>query len=161
MLRNHGQDDKHQMLELGFNYRLSDISSTLGLSQIKKLNSFIQKRQNIAKRYDVAFLNTLIKPLYKYTPDSFYHLYVVTVDFSKLNISRDELFSQMRAKNIGLQVHYKPINKQPYYKDLNYGNEYTPIMDKYYKECFSLPCFPLLSDDEQNYVINVLKELLL
>jgi len=161
MLRNHGQDDKHQMLELGFNYRLSDISCTLGLSQIKKLDNFTQKRQNIAKKYDEVFLNTIIKPLYPYTTNSFYHLYVVTVDFSQLDISRDELFSQMRAKNIGLQVHYKPINKQPYYKSLNYGNESTPIMDAYYKQCFSLPCFPLLTSDEQEYVITTLKDILL
>ena len=161
MLRNHGQDDKHQMLTLGFNYRLSDISCTLGLSQIKKLDNFTQKRQNIAKRYNEAFLDTIIKPLYPYTTSSFYHLYVVTVDFSKLDILKDELFSQMRAKNIGLQVHYKPINKQPYYKSLNYGNESTPVMDEYYKQCFSLPCFPLLTSDEQEHVITTLKDILL
>ena len=160
MLRNHGQDDKHTMLELGFNYRLSDISCTLGLSQIKKLQYFIQKRQSIAKKYDEAFLNTPIKPLYKYTTNSFYHLYVVNVDFTTLNISRDELFLQMKAKNIGLQLHYKPINKQPYYKGLNYGEEATPVMNRYYEQSFSLPCFPLLTNIEQVYIIETLKGIL-
>ena len=156
MLRNHGQDDKHQMLELGYNYRLSDISCTLGLSQIKKLDNFIEQRQQIAKKYDEAFKDTIIKPLYPYTKTSFYHLYIVTIDFNKLDISRDELFTKMREKNIGLQIHYKPINKQPYYKGLGYGDEETPNMDKYYEECFSLPCFPLLTSDEQEYVIKTL-----
>lgn len=160
MLRNHGQNDKHEMLELGFNYRLSDISSTLGISQLDKLDIFIKKRQNIAKAYDTAFMNTVVKPLYKYTNYSLYHLYVVRVDFDNLKITREQLFIKMRERNIGLQVHYKPINKQPYYKVLGYGNERTPNMDKYYKECFSLPCYPLLSKEEQVYVIKNLFEVL-
>jgi len=159
-LRNHGQDNNHQMLELGFNYRLSDLSSTLGLSQIKKLDSFIEKRQEIAKKYDDAFINTMVKPLYKYTNSSVYHLYIITIDFEKLDISREELFKAMRQKNIGLQIHYKPINKQPYYKSLGYGDEDTPNMDKYYSQCVSLPCFPLLTSIEQNYVIKSLFEVL-
>lgn len=160
MLRNHGQNHKHEMLELGFNYRLSDISSTLGISQLDKLDVFIKKRQNIAKVYDDAFENTIVKSLYKYTDHSLYHLYVVCVDFDDLAITKEQLFIKMRKKNVGLQVHYKPINKQPYYKTLGYGNEKTPIMDKYYKECFSLPCYPLLSEEEQVYVIESLLEVL-
>lgn len=160
MLRNHGQDDKHQMLDLGFNYRLSDISSTLGLSQIKKLYSFIDKRQSIAKRYDKAFQNTIVKPLYSFTKTSLYHLYVVRIDFSKLDISKDEVIKKMREKKIGVQVHYKPINKQPYYKSLGYGDEETPMMDRYSKECLSIPCYPTLSEDEQQYVVNSLLEVL-
>jgi dTDP-4-amino-4,6-dideoxygalactose transaminase len=159
-LRNHGQDDKHQMLDLGFNYRLSDLSCTLGLSQLKKLDNFIQKRQDIAKKYDEAFLNTIIKPLYPYTKNSVYHLYVVNIDFDKLEISKDELFVKMREKEIGLQIHYKPINKQPYYKSLGYGDEETPMMDRYSNECFSLPIYPLLSDEDQDYVIKTLFEIL-
>lgn len=159
-LRNHGQDDKHQMLDLGFNYRLSDISCTLGLSQIKKLDSFIQKRQEIAKRYDEAFKNTIVKPLYPYTKTSLYHLYVVKIDFTKLDITKNELLVKMREKKIGLQVHYKPINKQPYYKNLGYGNEKTPKMDKYFQECLSIPCYPLLNKDEQQYVIDSILEVI-
>ena len=159
-LRNHGQDNNHQMLSLGFNYRLSDLSCTLGLSQIKKLDSFIEKRQKVAKKYDDSFLNTIVKPLYKYTNSSAYHLYIITIDFEKLDITREELFKAMREKNIGLQIHYKPINKQPYYKSLGYGDEDTPNMDKYYSQCVSLPCFPLLTNDEQDYVIKSLFEVL-
>jgi len=167
ILRNHGMvktpDMKpweYEMKELGFNYRITDIQCALGLSQLKKLDGFIQKRQNIAKKYDEAFKNSIIKPLYPYNTDSSYHLYVVLIDFSQLSISKEELFIKMREKGIGLQLHYIPINKQPYYKRLGYGDENTPVMDRYYNQCFSLPIYPLLSDEEQAYIIDTLLEIL-
>ena len=167
MLRGHGMvktpDMKpweYEMRELGFNYRITDIQCALGISQLKKLDNFIKRRIEIAKRYDKAFKNSIIKPLYTYDCKSSYHLYVVQVDFSKLSISKEELFIKMREKSIGLQLHYIPINRQPYYRSLGYGNEDTPIMDRYYDECFSLPMFPKLSDEEQEYVIKTLFEVL-
>ncbi len=108
----------------------------------------------------LEFLNSVVKPLYSFTKNSSYHLFVVKVDFSKLNISKVELFNKMREKNIGLQLHYIPINKQPYYKSLGYGNEDTPIMNRYYDECFSLPMYSSLSNEEQEYVIKTLFEIL-
>lgn len=151
---------EYEMRELGHNYRITDIQCALGLSQLNKLEGFIARRKEIAKTYDSAFKNTIIKPLYTFDGNSSYHLYVVLVDFTKLNVSKEELFIQLREKNIGIQLHYIPINKQPYYKNLGYGNEYTPVMDKYYEECFSLPMYPLLSDEEQRYVIKSLFEIL-
>jgi dTDP-4-amino-4,6-dideoxygalactose transaminase len=160
MLRNHGQDDKHNMISLGFNYRISDINCMLGLTQIKKLDKFITKRQQIAKKYNDVFDGTIVTPLYPFAINSYYHLFVVQVDFSKLNITKEILLTKMRDKQIGLQIHYKPINKQPYYKSLGYGDENTPMMDKYIKECFSLPMYPLLTNTEQDYVIKSLFEIL-
>ena len=168
LLRGHGMTPKHDispwfydMTELGFNYRLTDISCALGLSQLKKLNSFLYLRRAIAKRYDDFFSQIeLIKPLYAFTNNSAYHLYVIRVDFEKLNITKKDFVLKMREKNIGLQLHYIPINKQIYYKNLGYGDEITPIMDKYYKEAISLPIYPNLSIDEQNYVRECLMEIL-
>jgi UDP-4-amino-4,6-dideoxy-N-acetyl-beta-L-altrosamine transaminase len=167
MLRGHGMvktaDMKpweYEMQELGFNYRITDIQCALGISQLKKLPKFIDRRFEIAKKYDKSFENSIVKSLYIFDGKSSYHLYVVQVEFSKLNITREELFNNLRAKNIGIQLHYIPINKQPYYKTLGYGDESTPVMDKYYEECFSLPMYPLLSDDEQSYVIKSLFEVL-
>lgn len=167
LLRGHGMiktpDMKpweYEMVILGFNGRITDFQCALGLSQLKKLDSFINRRKAIAKKYDEAFLNTIVKPLYTFDGKSSYHLYVVQVDFSNLHISKEELFLKLREKDIGLQVHYIPINKQPYYKSLGYGDEHTPIMDKYYCECLSLPMYPSLKDDEQEYVIKTLLELL-
>lgn len=150
----------YEMHSLGFNYRITDIQAALGISQLKKLDSFIKRRKEIALKYDKAFLNSFVKPLYSFNQNSSYHLFVVKVDFSKLNISKVELFNKMREKNIGLQLHYIPINKQPYYKSLGHGNEDTPIMNRYYDECFSLPMYSSLSNEEQEYVIKTLFEVL-
>lgn len=151
---------EYEVRELGYNYRITDIQCALGLSQLKKQTDFLQRRYEIAKTYDYAFKNTMIKSLYTFDGKSSYHLYVVQVDFTKLYISKVDLFNKLREKNIGIQLHYIPINKQPYYKSLGYGNETTPVMDKYYEECFSLPMYPLLSVNEQNYVIASLFEVL-
>jgi UDP-4-amino-4,6-dideoxy-N-acetyl-beta-L-altrosamine transaminase len=167
ILRGHGMvktsDMKpweYEMRELGFNYRITDMQCALGLSQLKKLDIFIERRIELVKNYDNAFKNTIVTPLYTYDGKSSYHLYVVQVDFSKLNITKEDLFNKLREKNIGIQLHYIPINKQPYYKSLGYGEEHTPVMDKYYEECFSLPMFPKLTNDEQAHVIKSLFEIL-
>ena len=168
LLRGHGMTPKpdiapwfYEMVELGFNYRLTDISCALGLSQLKKLDSFLYLRRAIAKRYDDFFSKIdFIKPLYSFTNNSAYHLYVIIIDFEKLNINKKDFVLKMREKNIGLQLHYIPINKQPYYEDLGYGDEFTPIMDKYYKEAISLPIYPNLSQDEQQYVCESIIEIL-
>ncbi|MDF1875752.1 UDP-4-amino-4,6-dideoxy-N-acetyl-beta-L-altrosamine transaminase [Sulfurimonas sp. SAG-AH-194-I05] len=167
MLRSHGimktpdmKPWEYEMKDLGFNYRISDIQCALGISQLKRLPEFIDRRFEIAKIYDKAFENTIVKPLYTFDGKSSYHLYVVQVDFSKLNINKEILFNKLKEKNIGIQLHYMPINRQPYYKSLGYGNENIPNMDKYYKECFSLPMYPLLSNEEQEYVIKSLFEVL-
>jgi dTDP-4-amino-4,6-dideoxygalactose transaminase len=143
------------MRDLGFNYRITDFQCALGISQLKRLDSFIDRRKEIAKNYDRAFLDSIVKPLYTYHGKSSYHLYVVQVDFDNLNISKEEFFLKMRERGIGLQLHYIPINKQPHYIKLGYGEENTPNMDRYYKECFSLPIYPSLSDGEQEYIIDV------
>jgi len=151
---------EYEMRDLGFNYRITDIQCALGLSQLSKLDRFIDRRIEIAKEYDAAFENTIVKPLYTYDGKSSYHLYVVQVDFTQLSITKEELFVRLRKKNIGIQLHYIPINKQPYYKSLGYSSEHTPVMDTYYEQCFSLPMYPKLSDEEQAYVIESLFEVL-
>ncbi len=166
-LRNHGmyKDESmdpwdYEMRDLGYNYRITDLQCALGISQLKKIDKFIDKRLQIAKKYDESFLNTIVHPLYEFDEKSSYHLYVVKIDFENIKLSKAELFHQMKEKKIGLQVHYIPINTQPYYKSLGYGNEKLPITYNYYEECFSLPMYPLLEDDEQDYVIKTLMELI-
>jgi len=167
-LRSHGMERKpqiapwyYEMNELGFNYRITDFQCALGISQFKKLDNFIKRRKELAFNYTKAFENSIIKPLYPYNENSSYHLFVVRVDFNKTNINKIDLFIKMKELGIGLQLHYIPINKQPYYKSLGYADEYTPVMDKYYEECFSLPLYPDLSDAEQEYVIGTLWDLIL
>ena len=151
----------YEMTELGFNYRITDFQCALGLSQLSKLDKFIQRRHEIAKVYDNAFSqDTRITPLYLFDGNSAYHLYVVKVNFKECNLTKSELFAAMVEKNIGIMVHYIPINKQPYYRKLGYGNENTPIMDNYYEECFSIPMYPQLTNEEQSYIIKSLLEVL-
>lgn len=167
-LRSHGMERKpqiapwyYEMNELGFNYRITDFQCALGISQFKKLDHFIQRRKELAFNYTKAFENSIIKPLYPYNENSSYHLFVVRVDFTKTNINKIDLFIKMKELGVGLQLHYIPINKQPYYKSFGYADKYTPVMDKYYEECFSLPLYPDLSDAEQEYVIGTLWDLIL
>lgn len=168
LLRAHGMTPRadiapwqYDMVELGFNYRLTDISCALGLSQLKKLDSFLYLRRAIAKRYDEFFSKIdFIKPLYTFTNNSAYHLYVIKIDFEKLNIDKKEFVLKIRESSIGLQLHYIPINKQPYYKNLGFGNEITPVMDEYYKKAISLPIYPNLTHEEQNYVCEKILEIL-
>ena len=168
LLRNHGMKANsdiapwhYDMSELGFNYRLTDISCALGLSQLKKLDEFLHLRRLIAKRYDEFFSKIdFIKPLYNFTNNSAYHLYIIKIDFEKLKITKKKFVLKMRENNIGLQLHYIPINKQPYYKNLGYGNEITPIMEEYYKKAISLPIYPNLSVEEQDYVCEKILEIL-
>jgi len=168
VLRNHGMKANtevapwhYDMTELGFNYRLTDIACALGISQLKRLDDFLEKRRVIAKRYCELFEKyDFIKPIYNFTQESAYHLFVVNINFDKFDIYKKEFVLKMRERNIGLQFHYIPINKQLYYKNLGYGEENTPIMDKYYKEAISLPLYPTLTNEEQDYVIYSILEVL-
>jgi len=150
----------YEMQELGFNYRITDIQCALGISQIKRLGGFLKRRRELAQRYDAAFAGSAVRPLYGYDRRSSYHLYVAMADFGKCALTRAEFFMKMREQGIGLQLHYIPINKQPYYKSLGYGEEYTPVMDEYYEKCFSLPMYPSLTDDEQTMVTEAVLELI-
>jgi len=150
----------YEMQYLGFNYRISDIQCALGISQLSRLDKFVKKRRQIAQSYDNAFKDSIVKPLYTYNPNSAYHLYVAKIDFEKLKITKAELFYKMRENNIALQLHYIPINKQPFYQNLGYGNENLPNMYRYYEEAFSLPIYPDLTESQQQYVIQKLFEII-
>ena len=168
VLRNHGMKANseiapwhYDMTELGFNYRLTDMACALGISQLKRLDEFLDKRREIAKSYCELFEKyDFIKPIYDFTNESAYHLFVINIDFDRFDIDKKDFVNKMREKNIGLQFHYIPINKQPYYKNLGYGDEITPVMDKYYKEAISLPLYPTLTNEEQDYVITSIVEVL-
>ena len=162
LLRSHGvykdatmKPWEYEMRELGLNYRITDIQCALGISQLKKLDGFIQRRHSIAHKYDKSLLGSKVKPLHDFeTQQSSYHLYVVQVDFDAIGMKREKLFGLFKEQNIGIQVHYIPINRQPYYKKLGYGIEKTPVMDNYYQQCLSLPIYPNLTQKQQQYIID-------
>ncbi|MFQ5787388.1 MAG: DegT/DnrJ/EryC1/StrS family aminotransferase, partial [Thermodesulfobacteriota bacterium] len=154
----------YEMQELGFNYRITDIQCALGLTQLKKLDIFVEKRRSIAAKYDEAFKNfKYIKtPIEPETRKSAYHLYVVQIDFEKLGKSRSQVMNELREKGIGTQVHYIPVFLQPYYKEiLNCNNiEDFPFSDAFYRKTLSLPLYPMMTKMEVHYVITEVKKCL-
>ncbi len=147
----------YEMQYGGFNYRITDFQCALGISQMNKLDAFLEKRRTIAKRYDEVFSECdIIKPLYRYKENSAYHLYVIQIDFSKLSITKAELFMKAKEYNIGLQVHYIPVYRQPYYKQRGYGNINLANTERYYAKAVSIPLYPSLSIKEQDFVTEML-----
>ena len=147
----------YEMSDLGFNYRITDFQCALGISQLSKLDKFINRRKEIAATYDEKLKeHPLISPLYRFDFDSAYHLYVAMIDYKGAGVSRKELFGRLNSKKIFPQVHYIPINMQPYYRGLGYDPCDTPKALEYYRRCISLPIYPDLTDDLQDYVLSCL-----
>lgn len=148
----------YEMLDLGFNYRLSDIACALGLSQLTKLPAFVARRARLVARYDrlLAPLAPLLFPTNRQPRQNpGWHLYVALVDFPALGRSRAQLMESLRARGVGTQVHYIPVPHQPYYVDL-YGRPDLPGTEAYFQRCLSLPLYPGLSDDDQDRVVDAL-----
>lgn len=148
----HG-DWYYEMHELGFNYRITDIQCALGISQLKKLDSFIKARRKIAKIYDDLFednpyFDIIIE---KENRKSAYHLYPILLNDKFVNY-KSEIFAKLRQEGIGVQVHYIPVYKQPYYQNLGFNNESCPICEEFYKKEISIPMYPTLSDDDVDFV---------
>jgi perosamine synthetase len=171
--RNHGLQTDHrerfqqntwvyEMKGLGFNYRLTDFQCALGLSQLRKLPAWINRRREIACQYDRAFMDiSAIKPLHRSSQVKHaFHLYVVRVDFGQWNTTRPALFTSLRKKGIGVNVHYIPVHLQPFYRErLGTGPGDCPVAELAYEQILSLPIFPRMSDaDIQTVVEGMLSE---
>jgi perosamine synthetase len=146
----------HEMQSLGFNYRLTDIQSALGLSQLAKLCRFLERRAELARRYSEAFADVagIQLPVVPGDRVSAWHLYVVRVREPAL---RDHLFDALRARGIGVQVHYLPVYLHPYYRSLGYVAGICPAAERFAASCLSLPLFPGLSASDLDYVIETVR----
>jgi UDP-4-amino-4,6-dideoxy-N-acetyl-beta-L-altrosamine transaminase len=151
----------YEQQALGFNYRMTELQAALGLSQLQRLDTFVQRRQYLANRYR-EHLNhlpvTLPNPS-AYTTSSF-HLYVIRLKLELLNRSQSEIFEALRDRGIGVQIHYIPVHTQPYYQKLGFQWGDFPIAEQYYREALSLPLYPALTEAEQDWVIRSLTEVL-
>ncbi len=144
---------------LGYNYRITDIQCALGISQLKKLDGFIKRRREIAKIYDEAFKDNenIIIPYQKEGCFNNYHLYVIQI----LGKNRKEVFDELRSQGIGVNVHYIPVHKHPYYQNNGYKNVSCPNAEEIYKHIISIPIYPKLKDEEIKYVIDNVKKAVL
>jgi perosamine synthetase len=153
----------YEMVDLGYNYRITDFQCALGISQMQKLPKFLEHRRKIAARYDGAF-----EGLFGITPIAVcksslhaYHLYVIRVDGNTLSIDRTMLFSKLRENGIGVNVHYIPVHLHPFYKEkFHTGPGLCPIAESAYEQIISLPLFPGMKDTDVDNVINVMQKII-
>ena len=147
---------QYDMVLLGFNYRLTDIGCALGLEQLKKLEPNLSRRRKIAARYSAAFreIRGVDPPSVRSDVNPAWHLYPIRLDLSALSAGRGEVFSALRAENIGVNVHYIPVHYHSYYRDrFGYkGGEY-PVAEAAYERLISLPMFHGMSDDDVEDVV--------
>jgi UDP-4-amino-4,6-dideoxy-N-acetyl-beta-L-altrosamine transaminase len=144
----------YQQLDLGYNYRLSDIQSALGISQLARLDQFVARRTALARRYDAALENLPVRlPWQDLNTASAWHLYVVRLQLDRIETSRAEVFAALRQAGVGVNVHYIPVHTQPYYRRLGFGSGDFPVAEAYYEEALTLPLYPGLTEAEQDVVI--------
>lgn len=151
----------YEQVELGFNYRLTDLQAALGLSQLGRLDDFVSKRHVIAQKYDKQLSDLPIVLPWQH-PDSYtgLHLYVIRLNLDKINISRREVFEALRAEGIGVNIHYIPVYHQPYYRQYGFKPGYCIEAEQYYASAISLPMYPKLSDSDHNFVCQTLRKIL-
>ena len=151
-----------EMIDLGYNYRLSDVQAALGISQIDRLEKFLKKRKLIANFYNKIFFNNkkFQIPKVKKNFSHSYHLYPLLVDFKKVGLSKKEVFRKFLEQNIKLQVHYIPVNMQPYYKKkIGYIKKNFVNSIDFYKREISLPIYYDLSQNELEHIKKVCKKI--
>lgn len=148
----------YEQLNLGLNYRMNDVQAALGLSQMERLDEFIEKRRAIAKRYDELLRDSIVEtPQQHPDTDSSWHLYIIRLKKNK-NITHRQLFEQFRAAGILVNIHYIPIYRQPYYQNLGFTTQGFEEAEKYYEEAISIPIFPGLTIEEQEKVVALIKQ---
>ncbi len=153
----------YEQIDLGYNYRITDIQCALGLSQLKKLEGFKKRRRDIVNKYNAAFLtysHFVHTPFEDKKGDANFHLYVLLFDFDRLGIDRAQMMRELKAREIYTQVHYIPVHLHPYYRkrfDTRWG--LLPNAERYYSQCLSIPLYPDMSDADVDTVIGAVKDL--
>ena len=152
----------YQQIALGFNYRMTDIQAALGLNQIQRLDEFVTRRHAIAKRYDKLLADMPItRPWQQSDAYSGYHLYVIRLKFDEINKTQRQVYDEINAAGILVNLHYIPVYRQPYYKQMGFSIGYCPQAEQYYTEAISIPLYPGLTEAQQLRVIETLQSVLL
>ena len=149
----------YQQIDLGFNYRMTDIQAALGLSQMQRLDEFVAQRHSIANRYDQLLAGYPVMIPAK-DPDNYsgLHLYIIRLQLEQIRTSKKQVYESIRDQGIGLNVHYIPIYSQPYYQRMGFEMKDFPEANQFYAEAISLPMYPGLTETQQDKVVNALRE---
>ena len=151
----------YQQINLGFNYRMTELQAALGISQMKKLDEFVSKRHVLQEKYDTLIDSLpVIKPHQHEDSYSALHLYPVQIELNKVNKNRRQIFNELRENGIGVNVHYIPIHTQPYYQQLGFKEGDFPNSEHYYSRAISIPLFHAMTINQQDQVFDTLKRIL-
>jgi UDP-4-amino-4,6-dideoxy-N-acetyl-beta-L-altrosamine transaminase len=151
----------YQQLELGFNYRMTDLHAALGLSQLARLDAFVARRRQLAARYNDLLVDLAVTlPVAQPGAESAWHLYVVRLKLAHIKLSQTQVFDALRAAGLGVNLHYIPVHLQPYYQALGFKDGDFPEAERYFGEALSLPLYPDLTDEEQLEVVEILRQTL-
>jgi len=151
----------YQQVDLGFNYRMTELQSALGTSQMQRLDEFIAKRHTLQARYDSLLSGLpIIGPYQSNDSYSALHLYPIQIDLEKIDKNRKQIFDELRENGIGVNVHYIPIHTQPYYSQLGFRIGDFPNSESYYNRAISIPLFHTMTTDQQDEVVRTLRKVL-
>lgn len=152
----------YEMIDLGYNYRLPDLNCALGLSQLKKLDTWLARRREIAARYQRAFAELPAIELLETAPETepAWHLFVIKLNLERLRVGRKEIFAALRAENIGVNVHYIPVYWHPYYQQLGYKRGLCPVAEAVYERLITLPMFSGMTDQDVEDVIAAVRKVI-
>jgi UDP-4-amino-4,6-dideoxy-N-acetyl-beta-L-altrosamine transaminase len=151
----------YQQVELGYNYRMTELHAALGISQMQRLDAYVSRRHAIADRYDAMLAGLPVTtPIRSQQNRSGLHLYVIRLQRDRITRSHREVFDLLRESGIGVNLHYIPVHLQPWYAQFGFKQGDYPEAERYYSEAISLPMFPTLTDSQQDHVVDVLAKAL-
>jgi dTDP-4-amino-4,6-dideoxygalactose transaminase len=152
----------YEQLELGYNYRLTDIQAALGLSQAKRIDAFVDRRRELVHHYNEALADLpLTRPWRDPSTNPSWHLYVIRLALDRIKKTHRQVFEELRGAGIGVNLHYIPVHFHPFYRNLGFKPGAFPEAERYYQEAITLPLFTRLSLDELNLVVTQLRKILL
>ena len=151
----------YQQIDLGFNYRLTDLQAALGLSQLQRIDRFITRRRYLAARYDKLLENApLVLPWQHSEGESAFHLYPVVLKLDQLSVGREKIYNELRDSGIGVNVHYIPVHLQPYYRKFGFSVGDYPCAESYYEAALTIPLFQSMTDTQQDEVVKAVYHVL-
>jgi len=151
----------YQQIDLGYNYRMNDIQAALGLNQMKRLDEYVKRRHKIAKYYDTELKNlTVTVPWQALNVNSSYHLYPILIKANSNFKTQKLVYDELRKNDIGVNLHYIPVHRHPYYEHLGFKKNDFPVAEKFHQEAISIPMHVALQDEQQAYIVKILKNVL-